>query len=111
MSGGLLTGTIEEISGQAQEIVDTIAQGIFCQAQEWDGRIDCMSKMPDGSVIGEMILLSQATEARFRETAERLVKRRQGMDIPLQDELRPPIPLARENAAEVLGKILYGEDK
>jgi hypothetical protein len=110
MSDGLLTGSIEEISEQAQKIVDMIASDIRCQAQEWDRRIDCMTKLPDGSVIGEMIGLTEATEARFRETAERLLKRRQGKNIPLQNELRPPILITRTNAAEVLSEVLGAEE-
>jgi hypothetical protein len=110
MSDGLLTGSIEEISEQAQKIVNMIASDIWCQAQEWDDRIDCMIKLPDGSLTGEMIGLTEATEARFREAAERLLKRQQGIDVPLHNELRPPILITRTNAAEVLSKVLGAEE-
>jgi hypothetical protein len=109
MSDGLLTGSIDEIGEQAQKIVDTIAPDIWCQAQEWDSRIDCMAKLPDSSVIGEMIRLTEATETRFKEAAERLLKRQQGIDVPLQNELRPPILITRANAAEVLSEVLGAE--
>ena len=111
MSHSLLIGSIDEISEQAQKIVDTIAHDIWCQAQEWDDRIDCMTKLPDGSVIGEMIALTKATEMRFKEAAERLLMRRQGLDIQLENELRPPIHLTPANAAEILDKILYGDEE
>jgi len=106
-----LTGSIDEISEQAQKIVNAIAHDIWCQAQEWDDRIDCMAKLPDGSVIGEMIARTKATETRFKEAAERLLKRRQGIDIPLQDELQPPVLITRTNAAEILNKIFYSSEE
>jgi hypothetical protein len=95
MTNNLLTGTIEEIAEQAERILASVASDTWCVAQEWDGRIDCGIKMPDGSIAAEMILLSSATEARIKEAGERLLKRQQGIDVVLLNELPPPILLSR----------------
>ena len=55
-----------------------------------DDRIDCMIMLPDGSMVGEMISLSEATAIRFKEAAEKLLKRQRGISIPLQGVLHPP---------------------
>ena len=94
MSDNLLTGTIEEIEKQAEALLVTVAPGAWCQAQEWDGRIDCCIKLPNGNVVGEMILFGEATEARIGEAGERLQKRKSGIEIALVNELRPPIRIA-----------------
>jgi hypothetical protein len=91
MSDDLLIGSIDEISEQAKQIVAAIAPDAWCEVQDWDDRIDCMILLPDGSMIGEMVGLSEATALRFREAAERLLKWQRGIAVPLQDELRPPI--------------------
>lgn len=93
----LLTGSIEEIAEQAEKILTSVAPTACCQAQEWDSRIDCLIKLPDGSVAGEMVRLSEATEQRFLEAGERLEKRRLGIPVILQDELLPPIRIVRRD--------------
>jgi hypothetical protein len=95
MTENLLTGTIEEVAEQAQRILASMAPGTWCQAQEWDGRIDCGIKLPDGSVVAEMILLRDATEARIKEAGERLLKRQKGIAVALHNELPPPILISR----------------
>ena len=109
MTERLLIGSIDEISEQAEQIVTAIAPDAWCQAQEWDNRIDCGIKLPDGKVVAEMIGLTEATEARFKAAAERLLNRQQGIDVPLQNELPAPILITRENAAEVLSEVLSPE--
>ena len=95
MAGNLLTGTIEEVAEQAERILASVASGAWCQAQEWDGRIDCGIKLRDGGVVAEMVLLRDATDQRIKETGERLLKRQQGIAVVLQNELTPPILLSR----------------
>ena len=109
MTERLLIGSIDEISGQAERIVTAIASDAWCHAQEWDNRIDCGIRLPNGKVVAEMIQLSDATEARFKAAAERLLKRQQGINVPLQNELPAPILITRENAAEVLSEALGPE--
>jgi hypothetical protein len=84
-------GTIKEQAAQAQKILTSIAPGAFCTAQEWDGRIDCAVKLADGSIVTEMILLAELSEARIITTGERLQKRLQGLPVTLVNELRPPL--------------------
>ena len=91
MTDSLLTGTIDEIAEKAERILATVAPDAWCQAQEWDSRIDCGIKLPDGSVVAEMIVLREATETRIREAGERLQKRQMGIAVALHNELRPPI--------------------
>ena len=95
MVGTLLTGTIEEITAQAERILASVAPGAWCQAQEWDGRIDCGIKLPDGGAVAERILLRDATDQRIKEAGERLLKRQKGIAVVLQNELTPPILLSR----------------
>ena len=90
----MLAGTIEEIAADAAKLLSRIAPGAVCVPQEWDNRIDCILKLPDGSVVGEMVPMSQLTEKRIRQSGDRLRKRREGIDVTLIDELRPPIRIA-----------------
>jgi hypothetical protein len=84
-------GTIEEIAADAEKLLSRIAPGAVCVPQEWDNRIDCILELPDGSVVGEMVPLSQLTEKRVRQSGDRLRKRREGMEVKLIDELHPPV--------------------
>lgn len=86
MNDNLLTGTIDEIAAKAEKILAGIVPGAWCQAQEWDNCIDCGVKQPDGSVAIEMISLKEATVTRIKATAERLLKRQKGIQVPLQKE-------------------------
>jgi hypothetical protein len=87
----MFEGTIEEQAGQAQRILASIAPGAFCTAQEWDGRIDCAVKLPDGSIVTEMVLLAELSEARIIATGGRLQKKLRGLPVQLVNELRPPL--------------------
>jgi len=91
----MLAGTIEEIAERAERILSAVAAGAYCVPQEWDRRIDCVIKLPNGSVVGEMISLDNADEKRIREAGERLRQRWLGVDVELQDELKPPIRIVR----------------
>jgi hypothetical protein len=89
------TGTIEEIAEQARRILALIDAGVWCVAQEWDNRIDCLIKLPSGDVIGEMITLDQVSEKRIREAGKRLRQRSLGIDVPLVNELRLPVAIVK----------------
>jgi hypothetical protein len=89
----LLKGTIEEIAEQAERILTAIVEDAYCAPQEWDNRIDCLIRLKDGRVIGEMIGLDDAEEKRIQEAGERLKQRSLGLDIALVNELRPPIQI------------------
>jgi len=81
---------------EAERIAKSVLPDAFCTAQEWDQRIDCAVKLTDGQIAGEMILLSELTEPRIKETAIRLRRRLAGDDISLVNELRRPILITRE---------------
>ena len=68
MPDELLTGTIEEIAEQAETIlIGYLGRHGACIAQEWDNRIDCLLRQPNGTIItGEMVSLRDATAARIR---------------------------------------------
>jgi hypothetical protein len=87
----MLEGTIDEVAAQAQRVLASVAAGAFCVPQDWNQRIDCVLKLADGSVIGEMVNLDEVTERRIRATGERLRKRAEGIEVPLVNELRPPV--------------------
>jgi hypothetical protein len=63
----LRTGTIEEIAERAEHILGAVAPGARCVAQEWDNRIDCLIRLPDGRVVGEMVFLDKLDAKRIRE--------------------------------------------
>jgi len=87
-----ITGTIEGVAEQVERLLRSLVPDSYCTAQEWDDRIDCTAWLPGGKeVVGEMISLSDVTEERIRETAERLRKRQLGINVPLVNELRKPI--------------------
>ena len=91
----MLSGTIEEVAEQAGRILSAIAPGAYCVPQEWDRRIDCLIKLPNGRVIGEMVPLDKANEERIREAGERLKQKWLGLNVELHDELKPPIQIGR----------------
>lgn len=91
---GKVTRLWVQLEKKAERLISSIAAGAFCTAQEWDHRLDCAIKLADGRVVGEMVALCEVNEQRLRETAERLRKRAEGGDVPLVNELRPPIRIA-----------------
>ena len=93
----VLTGTIEEVAEKAEAILKTVAPTAYAAAQEWDDRIDCLIRLPDGSVVGEMVSLGEATEGRIREAGERIQKKFLGISVLLRDELWAPIRIVRDS--------------
>jgi hypothetical protein len=91
-------GTIEEQAEQAEKILRSVAPQAFCTAQEWDGRIDCAVRLADGTFAGEMIVLTELSEARLIATGERLRKKLRGIPVRLVNELRPPVRI-RSNSS------------
>jgi hypothetical protein len=89
-------GSIENAAARAEELLATVAIGAVCVAQEWDHRIDCLLRLPDGSVVGEMLPLNELTERRIRATGERLRKRAAGINVPLVNEVKGPVKLRTE---------------
>jgi hypothetical protein len=87
----MFEGTLEEAAAQAEKLLGTIAPGAMCVAQEWNARVDCILRLPDGTVVGEMVAAGELTERRVREAGERLRQRAEGKDVPLVNELRPPV--------------------
>jgi hypothetical protein len=94
MSDNLLTGTIEEIAEKARKILASYVSDAHCVPQEWDNRIDCIVRLPSGIVVGEMVLLNEATPSRIQEAGERLWKRRVGIPVALKNELWAPVRIA-----------------
>jgi hypothetical protein len=90
----MFNGTIEERAEQAETLLSQVAPGAVCIAQDWDNRIDCLLKLRDGRVVGEMVAVSQLTEQRIRATGERLRQWGEGVEVPLVDELLPPVRIA-----------------
>jgi hypothetical protein len=82
--------SIEQAASEAQKALSAIAPGAFCIPQDWDNRVDCLITQPDGSVVGEMIELSELDAARLQATGKRLRMRSQGREVPLVDEIQPP---------------------
>lgn len=93
----MLPGTIEEKASRAEEILSKLSYDIVCVPQEWDDRVDCLLKLPDGTVIGEMIPLAVLTEERVLATGERLRRRAEGVSHLLVDEIRAPIRINPES--------------
>ena len=87
----MFDGNLEDAAAQAEAILSAIAPGAVCVAQEWDNRVDCVIRLPDGTVVGEMVSAGDLSEARIRATGERLRQRAAGQDVPLVNELRQPI--------------------
>lgn len=90
----MIENSIEEAAREAGKLLATIAPGGVCVAQAWDDRIDSLLKLADGTVIGEMIRYRDLSETRIRATGERLRRRAEGADVPLVDELRPPMGIS-----------------
>jgi hypothetical protein len=90
----LLTGAIEEIADHAERILKSVAETAYTNPQEWDNRIDCLIKLPDGSVVGEMISLHEATEERIRDAGIRLQPYERHPPRPNHDP-RPVLRLGR----------------
>ena len=82
---------IEEKAEWGEALLSSLFPGTFCVAQEWDDRIDCFIRLPDGRSVGEMVRLADFTEDRLRETAERLRLRGEGVNVSLMDEVLAPI--------------------
>jgi hypothetical protein len=44
----MFEGSIQEVAERVERYVAAIAPGATCVPQEWDGRIDCLIKLPMG---------------------------------------------------------------
>ena len=86
----MFEGTAEDIAVQVEKLLGKIAPGAICVAQEWDCRIDCIVTLSDGTVVGEMISLTELTESSIRATGERLRLLGEGKDVSLVNDLRLP---------------------
>jgi hypothetical protein len=84
-----------EATKQAARILSEAAPGAFCIAQEWDRRIDCTLKLPDGRMIGETVALADLSGDRVTQAGERLRRYSAGESVRLQNELTAPIFLGR----------------
>jgi hypothetical protein len=73
-----------------------IVPNAYCIPQEWDHRLDCLVRLPDGTAIGEMIDLSELTEERIIETGRRLRNRAEGGSEPLIQEIHSPRRIVSE---------------
>lgn len=93
----MFEGNLEDAAAQAEKLINAIVPGAVVVAQEWDDRIDCLIRLPDGNVIGEMVPFSDLTERRVRATGERLRKRAAGHEVPLVNEVPQPIRIVRRS--------------
>ena len=82
--------SIERKAARAEKLLLVSLPSAVCIAQEWDERIDCFVRMPDGSLVGEMIPIAELTNARVLATGERLKKRFNGSLEPLLNEISSP---------------------
>jgi hypothetical protein len=80
----------EKAARDAEKLLTATIPEAACVPQEWDNRIDCIISLPDGSVVGEMIRLSDLSKERLKATAERLRMRLKGSPVRLVDEIRSP---------------------
>ena len=86
-----------QLETRAQEILRKTCPEAWCTAQEWDNRIDCLVRLKNGAIVGEMISLPDVTAARLTETASRL-HRPTGEDIDLIDPILPPAFIGKGSA-------------
>jgi hypothetical protein len=91
------SASAEKAARDAERLLSAIIPEAACIPQEWDSRLDCVISLPDGSVVGEMIRLSDLSEERLKATAERLLMRLKGSAVPLVDEIRPPGRIQRRD--------------
>ena len=91
----MFKGSLEQAAAEAEELLSRVAPGAVCVPQVWDNRIDCLLKLPDGSVVGEMVAVGELTANRIREAGERLRQRAEGIEVPLADKLQQPIRITR----------------
>jgi hypothetical protein len=83
------------LASEAERIVSSIAATAYCVSQEWDNRLDCMVNLADGSVVGEMVPLSEITGAQLLEVGGRLARKVNGESVRLENELWTPIGIGR----------------
>lgn len=72
-----------ELTDEAEIILRQVVADAYCVAQEWDQRLDCLIRSPDGEPIGEMIGLGELTAERLGQTGERLRRWVAGDEIKL----------------------------
>jgi hypothetical protein len=82
-----------ELADKSETLLKSVAQEAFCTAQEWDNRIDCEVRQPDGSFVAEMIGLEDVDVDRILKAAARLRRRSMGEKIILVNERGRPVYL------------------
>lgn len=75
-----------ELAEKSEVLLKSVAPEAMCTAQEWDNRIDCFVRQPDGSVVAEMISLEKIGVDRILEAAGRLRQRSLGEKVDLVNE-------------------------
>ena len=84
-----------QLTAMAEALVASVAPEARCTAQEWDNRLDCMVRLPDGAIVGEMVVLGDLMSKRLRETAERLQRIASGERVQLIRKIDLPVHLGR----------------
>lgn len=79
----------EEIT-TLQEVLSKILPDAVLVMQDWDNRVDCLLRLPDGTVLGEMISFEELDAARIQESGDRLKMRLCGQEVQLVNEIVQP---------------------
>ena len=93
--GERLDGLWSMLAEEVDSILADVSASSYCVAQAWDHRVDCHVRLPDGTVVGEMISLKDLTEDRLRQTGNRLRRKAAGDDVELVNALWRPLGIAR----------------
>lgn len=83
---------------EVQVFMTKISPNIVCVAQEWDNRIDCFVKLPDGRAVGEMIPLASATSDYLAGVGDRLLRRLAGEKGFTNNEVTGGRPIVRRGS-------------
>lgn len=73
-----------------EQILVKIVPGAVLVIQDWDNRVDCLLKLPNGVVVGEMISIEELDVSRIQESGKRLKMRLEGHEISLVNEIVQP---------------------
>jgi hypothetical protein len=81
----------QDLAAETEKAMSVLLPEIICVAQEWDERIDCMVRLSDGSIVGEMIFVKDLCEDSIRNTASRLKQKITGESVSLIHEIFIPV--------------------